>query len=244
MAIFVALGLGLAAPLALAGLVPAIARLLPRPGAWMAVFKQLLAFPLYGTVAWLLWVLLQEVGATAGFLALLGLVAIGFAVWIYGRSRALGAAGRRLGGGLAAGAAVAALLLMASQTPAAAPPAQNAAVASRGLAYEPFSRIRLARLEERHRPVFVNLTAAWCITCLVNERTTLDSAAVRHAFAERHVALLKGDWTRQDPEITRFLQRFGRSGVPLYVLYDKAGEPHVLPQILTEARVIGALGKI
>ena len=86
-----------------------------------------------------------------------------------------------------------------------------------------------------HQPVFVNLTAAWCITCLVNERTALDSEAVRHAFAERHVVALKGDWTRQDPEIAAFLQQFGRSGVPLYLLYDKAGTPTVLPQILTEA---------
>jgi len=92
--------------------------------------------------------------------------------------------------------------------------------------------------------VFVNLTAAWCITCLVNERTTLESSAVRDAFAGRGVVALRGDWTRQDPEITVFLLKFGRSGVPLYLLYDKAGAPTILPQLLTEAGVLSALGKI
>ena len=111
-------------------------------------------------------------------------------------------------------------------------------------AYQPFSAARLDRLVAEHQPVFVNLTAAWCITCLVNEHTTLDSEAVRRAFAERGIVALKGDWTRQNPEITTFLQEFGRSGVPLYLIYDTAGTPTVLPQILTEATVLAALGRI
>ena len=132
--------------------------------------------------------------------------------------------------------------------PAGTRPAEvagEAADAARdGLSYEKFSADRLAQLEAEHQPVFVNLTAAWCITCLVNEHTALDSQAVRRAFAERHIVALKGDWTRQNPEITAFLQEFGRSGVPLYLLYDKAGTPTVLPQILTEASVLAAVGKI
>jgi thiol:disulfide interchange protein DsbD len=112
------------------------------------------------------------------------------------------------------------------------------------LGYEAFSMERLDRLAAEHRPVFVNLTAAWCITCLVNERAALDRAAVRRAFAERRVVALKGDWTRQDPEITAFLQQFGRSGVPLYLLYDQTGTPTVLPQLLSEASVLAALEKI
>ena len=92
--------------------------------------------------------------------------------------------------------------------------------------------------------MFVNLTAAWCITCLINERTALDSEAVRRAFAERHIVALKGDWTRRDPAIAAFLQKFGRSGVPLYLIYDKEGTPTMLPQILTEAAVLAAVGKI
>ncbi len=118
------------------------------------------------------------------------------------------------------------------------------AAARDGLGYETFSTARLDRLEAEHQPVFVNLTAAWCITCLVNEHTALDSEAVRRAFSERHIVALKGDWTRRDPGIAAFLQQFGRSGVPLYLLYDKTGTPTVLPQILTETSVLAALGKI
>ena len=120
----------------------------------------------------------------------------------------------------------------------------EAAAARGGLGYEKFSPARLDRLIAEHQPVFVNLTAAWCITCLVNERTSLDRTAVRRAFADRHIVALKGDWTRQDPEITVLLQKFGRSGVPLYLLYDKTGTSRVLPQILTEARVLEAVGNI
>jgi len=243
LAIFVALGVGLAAPLALATLVPGVARLLPRPGRWMALFKQLLAFPLYGTVAWLLWVLIQEVGPEGALAALFGLVCVGFAVWVYGCTRLAGPTMRRVGTGLAAAGTAAALLLAVTVTPAGARP-EGARAARNGLGYEPFSPARLAALAAEHRPVFVNLTAAWCLTCLVNEHTTLDSAAVRQAFADRQIAALKGDWTRQNPEITAFLQQFGRSGVPLYLLYDRAGAPTVLPQILTEAEILAAVGKI
>jgi len=248
LAIFIAIGAGLALPFVLATAIPGVARRLPRPGAWMVWFKQLLAFPLYGTVAWLIWVLIQEVGPGGAFAALLGLVAVGFGVWIYGCTRFAGPAGRHIGAGLAAAGIVAAVILAATLSPAdlqlaGAPP--GAAAAARGeLGYEKFSVARVAQLTAEHQPVFVNLTAAWCITCLVNERTSLDRAAVRRAFADRHIVALKGDWTRQDPEITAFLQKFGRSGVPLYLLYDKAGNPTVLPQILTEAQMLEAVGNI
>jgi thiol:disulfide interchange protein len=244
LAVFVALGAGLAAPIVLATAVPSVARLLPRPGPWMLWFKQILAFPLYATVAWLLWVLIQEVGPASAFLALLGLVPVGFAVWIYGRTRSGGTAGRRLGTGLATMGLAASVIVAATLAPAGAPPGGATDVASAGLGYENFSPDRLTRLVGEHRPVFVNLTAAWCITCLVNERTTLESRAVRGAFAERHVVALKGDWTRQDPAIAALLLQFGRSGVPLYLFYDTDGTPTVLPQILTEASVLAAVGKI
>jgi thiol:disulfide interchange protein DsbD len=252
LAIFVALGSGLALPFVLATAIPGVARRLPRPGVWMVWFKQLLAFPLYGTAAWLIWVLIQEVGPVGALSALLGLVVVGFAVWIYGRTRAIGPAGRRLGAGLAATGIAAALILATTLAPSGAPPGEVAgevagapAAAERdNLGYETFSTARLARLAAEHQPVFVNLTAAWCITCLINEHTALAGQAVRRAFAERGIVALKGDWTRQDPEITAFLQKFGRSGVPLYLLYDKAGTPTVLPQILTEGSVLAALGKI
>jgi len=242
LAIFIALGVGLAAPLALASLVPAIARLLPRPGPWMGVFKQALAFPLYGTVAWLIWVLIQEVGPEGALPALFGLVFVGFAVWIYGLTRLSAPAARRLGAGLALAGIAAALIVAATAGPAGA--GAPRAPSRDALGYEPFSAARLAALASERRPAFVNLTAAWCITCLINERATLDNAAVRRAFDERRIVALKGDWTRQDPEISAFLQKFGRSGVPLYLLYDGSGTPVVLPQILTEATILSAIDKL
>jgi thiol:disulfide interchange protein len=238
--IFVALGAGMAAPMLAASLVPGAARLLPRPGRWMATLKQVLAFPLYGTAAWLIWVLIQEVGPEGSLMALFGLVAIGFAVWVYGRTRFAAAGAQRVGGGLAGIGLALAVVLAAMLQPAAG----RAPVENDGLAYEDFTPARLAALTAERKPVFVNLTAAWCLTCIVNERATLDRDAVRDAFAAHHVVALKGDWTRQDPEIARFLQSYGRSGVPLYLLYDGNGTATVLPQILTEAEIIDAVGKL
>jgi thiol:disulfide interchange protein DsbD len=239
--VFLALGLGLAAPYLAASLTHRWQRLLPKPGAWMDFLKQLLAFPLYGTVAWLLWVLIQEVGPSDALGALFGLVLTGFAVWIYGRTRLAAPAGRLLGMGLAAAGSAAAIVLAVSLTGAA--PAKSAGLGDR-LPYEPFTPQRLAALEIAGKPVFVNLTASWCITCLVNERVALDSDAVRQAFAERGIVPLKGDWTSQNPDITKFLQQFGRSGVPLYLLYSgKGGDPTVLPQILTASSVLDAIGR-
>jgi thiol:disulfide interchange protein len=240
--IFVAVGLGLAAPYLLAAIVPGWQRVLPRPGAWMELAKQLLAFPLYGTVAWLVWVLMQEVGPQGSLAALFGLVLVGFAAWVYGRTRLAAPLGRRLGLGLAVGGTAAAVLLAASLSSAVG--AATSAPARDGIAYQAFSPERLAALKAEGEPVFVNLTAAWCVTCLVNERVVLDGAAVREAFAAHGIAALKGDWTRQDPAITSLLQEFGRSGVPLYLLYDRQGRAQILPQILTEASVLGAVGKI
>src|SRR5215472_9883831 len=237
--VFVALGLG--APYLAASLSDRWQRLLPKSGAWMDFVKQLLAFPLYGTVAWLLWVLVQEGGPSDALGAFFGLVVVAFAVWIYGQTQ-LAAPGRRvLGMGLAAAGGAAAIFLAASLT--GAPPANSAGLRG-GLQYEPFTTQRLAVLEAAGEPVFVNLTASWCVTCLINERVALDSDAVRRAFAERGIVALKGDWTSQNPEITQFLQRFGRSGVPLYLFYTgKGGEPVMLPQILTAANVLDAVGK-
>lgn len=240
LAVFVMLGLGLAAPLTLAALIPGVSRLMPRPGSWMTLLKQLLAFPLYGTVAWLIWVLLQEVGPEGALAALFGLVCVGFAVWVYGVTSLAAPAARRLGAGLAAAGALAAIILAATIGPAGAK-APASRPAPGGLAYEAFAPARLDALVAAHKPVFVNLTAAWCLTCLINERSTLDRHAVRQAFAVRGVVALKGDWTRQDPDITAFLQKYGRSGVPLYLLYNTQGKAVVLPQILTEAGVLAAL---
>jgi len=189
--------------------------------------------------------LIEEVGPSESLAALLGLVLVGFATWIFGRTRSAAAWGRRLGTGFGAVAAVAAILVAASFTSienVAARVDANTGNSSR-LAYEPFSLERLTALNAAGKPVFINLTASWCITCLLNERVALDNKAVQKAFAAHGIVPLKGDWTTRNPEITDFLRRFGRSGVPLYVLYDGVDSPIILPQILTSAIVLDAIGK-
>lgn len=242
--IFVALGLGLAVPFLVLTLAPGLLSRLPRPGAWMEVLKQLLAFPVYATVAWLLFVLSQEVGPAGLFAALLGLVCVGFAAWTL-RLISLRTGPSR--NAAQAGAALAALALLAvflavdrDRTDGPQPPIGATAAAG----WEPFTQARLDVLRQEGRPVFVNMTAAWCITCLVNERTTLSAEAVRGELQARDVVYLKGDWTNQNPEITRLLESHGRSGVPLYVLYPARGEPIVLPQILTQAAILDGLSRL
>ena len=246
--VFAAMGLGLAAPYALLGVFPGAARALPRPGAWMDVLKQALAFPMYAAAAWLVWVVSQQAGSAGVLAALVGLLLVGFAGWALGLAQRGIGWGRRLGQGAAALAAVGAIAVLAglSASPgtAALATAQAGAGAATGVATgtEPFTAARLAALRAEGRPVFVNMTAAWCVTCLINERVALSPAPVRQAFAERGIAYLKGDWTRQDPEITAFLRQHARDGVPLYVFYPAgAAKGRVLPQILTESAVLSEL---
>ena len=239
LAIFASLGLGLALPFLALTLWPGSLRLLPRPGAWMEVLKQALAFPVYATVAWLVWVLAQQVGPQGLLAALLGLVLIGFAAWAWERGRA----GTRLGAQVAQGLAVLAVIAAAAigitlERDRVPPGAQAAA---EGI--EPFTQARLDGLLAAGKPVFVNMTAAWCITCQVNERAVLGTDPVRAAMRAHGVTYLKGDWTNQNPEITRLLERHGRGGVPLYLLYA-GGAPQVLPQILTAATMLDALNGI
>ena len=243
--VFEALGLGLALPYLLLTLVPAWQRLLPAPGSWMVRLEQLLAFPLYASVAWLVWVVSQQAGPSGVAAALAGLVLIAFAVGLSRISRAAGGRWRRV-----ATASVVALGVAAIGAPAldSLVDTRAAARAARAddEAWEPFSPQRLTELRAAGTPVFVNVTAAWCLTCLVNERVALRSSAVTDAFARKGVVRLKADWTTRDPAITRVLGSFERNGVPLYLLYPPgpAAEPIVLPQILTEGVVVDATDKI
>ncbi|WP_159346609.1 protein-disulfide reductase DsbD family protein [Roseomonas harenae] len=235
LAVFGAMGLGMALPHATLGAFPALARLLPRPGAWMERLRQALAFPMYGAAAWLAWVVTVQSGPDGLVWLLAGALLVGFAGWALGVAQSAGR-GLRLGGGVALVALLAALALL-PRVDVAAPPAARAEVAG-----EAWSEARLAALRAEGRPVFVNLTAAWCITCRVNERVALEAEAVRAAFAREGVALLTGDWTRGDPAITALLRAQGREGVPLYLFYPaRGGAPVVLPQILTERMVIEAI---
>ena len=250
LAVFLALGLGLALPFLLFSLLPGLARLLPKPGAWMQSFRQFLAFPMFVTAAWLIWVLAQQTGPDTMLAALLGVLALAFAAWAWGK---LGQGrGRPIGMALAVAGVAAALLLLrvplqGMDNPA---PAGNAAnmpgPKTSAMDWNRFDADAIAEARGQGRPVLVNMTAAWCITCLVNEGAALSSADLAGKLQQRNVLLLKGDWTRRDPAITRYLNEFGRSGVPLYVLYpaDPAKPPVVLPQLLTEGMVVDALNRL
>jgi thiol:disulfide interchange protein DsbD len=244
LAVFLALGLGFAAPFMVLGLWPRALRVLPRPGPWMTTLRQVLAFPMYGAAVWLVWVLSQQTGSDGVLMALVSGLALAFGLWAYGRSQ--GAIGSRRTIGISA-AAVAVLAAISLVPLAGSGTRPVAAAAANGptdgaLSYEPFSTARLQSLRDEGRPVFVNATAAWCITCLVNEKLALSGGAVVHAFADRKVAALKADWTNQDAEITALLASHGRSGVPLYLYYAPGAEHAVvLPQLLTESTVMAAL---
>ncbi len=236
--VFASLGLGLALPFLGLTLVPQALRLLPRPGAWMDVLKGALAFPVYATVAWLVWVLAQQVGPNGLLAGLTGLVLVALAAWAWERARGAGRLGTGFGRVAALAALAAALGLVAVLD-------GDRATARTALAQgeEAFTQARLDALRAEGRTVFVDMTAAWCITCQVNERTVLAREGVQAAFRGGQVVYLKGDWTNQNPEITRLLERHGRSGVPLYLVYRGQGEAQVLPQILTEGIVLAAIGQ-
>ncbi|MFI4994878.1 MAG: protein-disulfide reductase DsbD family protein [Hyphomicrobiales bacterium] len=240
-AVFLMLGLGLAAPYALIALSPRLARLLPKPGPWMAVLKQVLAFPMYAAAAWLVWVISRQAGSDGVLATVAGIVLLGLAAWAVGTTQGREGRARSLGRAVAALATLSALVILYGVATAPAPSASSAvAECDAG----PYSAARLAALRAEGRPVFVNMTAAWCVTCLVNERIALSSEAVRKAFADRHVAYLKGDWTRADPAISAYLREHGRDGVPLYVFYPPKGEtPIVLPQLLTASAVLDELNR-
>jgi len=210
----------------------------------MVRLERWLALPLYASAAWLVLVLSRHVGIEGAAAAVAGLVLIALAAWLYDFSRRAIAARRHVATGVV-GALVLAAVALSPVAGAVTAPARPRAAADGA-----FSPRRLDELRRQGRPVFVNVTAAWCITCLVNERVALSSAAVARAFADKGVVHLTADWTNRDPAITAVLGAFGRSGVPLYLLYPPAGagrpagEPTVLPQILSESAVIEALHRI
>ncbi len=240
MAVFLALGLGLAMPYLLLTCVPALSARLPRPGPWMERGKQLLAFPMYASAAWLVWVLAQQAGADAVGLVLLAMVALALAAWSWRAASGAARRGRRLGralGGAAAAAALAAVIAAGGMPP----PEPGTVPDADGMA-ERYDPARIQSVLAGGGAVFLNVTAAWCVTCKVNERLALSGDGFRRALAERGVTYMKGDWTRRDPRITALLERFGRAGVPLYVVFPRGGgAPRVLPQVLTDTIVREAL---
>ena len=227
--IFESLAMGLAAPFLLIGFVSSVAKALPKPGPWMDTFKQVLAFPMYGSAAWLIWVVAQQVDPVGFAATLAGFILIAFGIWLLGCMPREGR-GRLLAGGSATAVFLTAIAI-AVVTEARPPGKTQASMV--GTNWESFSIERVQELNAAGVPVFVNFTAAWCITCLVNERVVLSTDKVRKALATKNVVYLKADWTNRNPVITAMLESFGRSGVPLYVLYDTEGTPEIQPQILT-----------
>jgi thiol:disulfide interchange protein DsbD len=235
--VFACLGIGMALPYLLAGLVPAVARWLPRPGPWMEVFRRLMAFPMFATVAWLVWVLGQQSGIDGAGALLALLVALSLLVWtltLRGRVRTVLAA--------VSVAALAGLGWTLGPQLTQAPPAPAQAAAADG--WQPWSQARVEQLLAAGQPVFVDFTAAWCVTCKVNEKATLSHPQVLADLRQRNVALLRADWTRRDPAITAALAALGRNGVPVYVFYKKGSAPQVLTELLGVDEVRSAVSRL
>jgi len=241
-AVFLAIGLGLAAPFALISLVPGVAKWVPRPGEWMLKLRAGLGFALLATAVWLLWVYGRSAGVD-GMVSLIGvLVAFSFGLWLFGVAQSAGKA--RLAPTLALALLIATVLGLHSLDPE---PVDRAGESGGDvLASSRFDRERVSEELREGRPVFVYFTADWCITCKVNERVVLADPAIRDELNRLRVASFKGDWTHRDETIRAELARFGKAGVPLYLVYDpdRPEEPVILPEVLTVQLLLEALREV
>ena len=237
LAVFAAIGFGMALPYLAASTVPAVARALPRPGPWMLTFKQLMAFPMFATVAWLVWVLGQQsgidgAGALLGLLVLLALVL--WSLTLKGRTRTLIAAFSIAMGAIAVWAMGQNIVK----------PLEASAVTATSERWQAWAPGRVEQLTAQGRSVLVDFTAAWCVTCQYNKTTTLSNAGVLADIDAKNVALLRADWTRRDPAVTAALAQLGRSGVPVYVIYKPGRAPVLLSEILSVDEVRAELAKL
>lgn len=242
LAVFVVLAIGFAAPYTVLALTPALTRRLPKPGAWMEGMKKLLAFPMYAAAAWLLWVLSQQTGPLGLARLLAAGVTLASCAWLFGvgqRRRANG--GGALWSTLGTAASLALAIGLVSFGPFEPPPAAAAAPTASALPSASYSPAKLAALRAAGTPVLVNFTAAWCVTCQVNERIAFSSSGVAQAMKRAGAVYLVADWTNRDPAIAKALADQGRIGVPLYLYYPPgAPQPQVLPQLLTPAILVAA----
>ncbi|MFP4227458.1 MAG: protein-disulfide reductase DsbD family protein [Salinivenus sp.] len=246
--IFTVLGLGMATPYVGLSMSPRLLDALPEPGTWMETLKQFFAFPMFATAVWLVWVFGQQTSNSGVALLLGALLLMGMAAWVVHRwtaprlSRSLQLLARGMATLMLVGAVVAAVVGAGYSRPApAASDSANPSTSSEA-DWQSYSPEAVDSLRAEGRPVFVDFTAAWCLTCQVNKRTVLSEKTVTDAFAEHNVALIRADWTNRDSTITNALESHGRSGVPVYVLYPGDGsEPDLLPEVLTEDIVLDAL---
>ena len=236
LAVFGAIGIGMALPYLAASALPGVARVLPRPGAWMVTFKQLMAFPMFATVAWLVWVLGQQSGIDGAGALLALLVLLALAVWSLGLR---GTARRSIA---TFSVALCALGIWAIGPNIIKPAVTPAAAAS--ARWQDWQPGRVEQLVAQGQSVFVDFTAAWCVTCQYNKKTTLADAAVLADMDAKNVALLRADWTRRDPAVTKALAELGRSGVPVYVFYKPGRAPVVLSEILSVSDVRAELARL
>ena len=231
--VFAFLGLGMALPFIALTWLPSLSSKLPKPGPWMDTFKQFLAFPLFLTALWLLWVVGRQTSTDVATVVILGIILISMALWL--RRLNNSAIGTKSPFTLANGLAIACLVAALSA------PVISISEDSKPPLWEVYSADRLSDLRRSNKAVFINLTADWCITCLANERVAFTQNFYK-TLKDNEVTYLKGDWTNNDPEITKLLNQFQRSGVPLYLMYPSGGgQPEVLPQILRESIVLKAI---
>lgn len=241
--IFAALGFGLALPYLLLSFAPWMRRALPKPGAWMDTLKQVFAFPIYASAAWLLWVLAQQTSSFGLGAALAGAILIALAAWAYQKSKSSTTAGRIAALATATLAVLLAIVLPVRFGGSAVASGVSASGTHAADEWQPYDAGQVAKLTAAGRPLLVNFTASWCLTCLVNERNAFADSAVQQIFHNKGVTLMKGDWTNRDPAITQALAGFGRAGVPLYLVYNSkpgATAPVILPQLLTASVVQNA----
>ncbi|MFC5864785.1 protein-disulfide reductase DsbD family protein [Acidicapsa dinghuensis] len=245
-AIFTALALGLAAPYLLLTLQPAWTRLLPKPGAWMEILKQATAVPIFGFVIWLTWVLASTRGAFAVLVLLSLFLLLAIAGWILGRWPAKRVPSFAVGVVIVTAIGICIYGLQKFTAPVSTEENSTASATNSGAQWEPWSQAAVDKYRAAGRPVFVDFTASWCLSCQVNERVALRTPQVEAAFKKANVALLKADWTERDDAIAQALAGFGRSGVPAYALYtsNSSDGPTLLPEALTPGIVVDALNKL
>ncbi len=226
LSVFAALGLGMALPVLLLSYSPALLKFIPKPGPWMEKLKQFLAFPLYITAVWLVWVVGKQTGVNGMAAVLGGCILLALALWLW--------SSKLFSRGLSVASLAVAIALLGSPLLATAPTTDKN--------YLSYSPATLAELRQQNQPVFLNITADWCITCLANEKMTLSTDTVKQTFIDEGITCLKGDWTNHDPQITALLEKYQRTGIPLYIYYPANQQPEViLPQLLTVSTVVDTI---